>query len=525
MKNYIVYLTILFLSALFVPALASADEVRCLDFNTRMYLGQRDFIPSGSVTQLQDFLIDQGYLRARATGYFGPLTFRAVRDFQISNGISGVGFVGPSTRSRIRFLTCQTVVTRPLSIYSISPTSGVVGSTVTLYGSGFTNDNTILFGGGAVPHVYAQNSAMLTFTVPSTLAPACTFSNPPCMMQQVPVMLTQPGNYPVSVSNQNGTSNSLNFTVVATGQGVTPVIQGVDSPTTLTVGQTGTWTVRATDPEGRGLSYSVLWGDERYFTTSAMSAQSSAFVQSATFTHVYNTPGVYTATFTVRGQNGQTAQTSVSVRVVDTSSVSPRITSVSPSQTTFGSTVTIYGSGFTRYNNSINFAGRSNVSVNIPSYDGTSLQFTVPYTPCSSGMICPQVVLDYGTYPLSVTNQNGTSNSVQLTVVPPIQYDPVYVSARINQTVSVSSNVDLTPLEIVEDSRCPIDVYCIQSGRVVVRTRVRSGDALQIINIGTDQTVTAVDGYRIVINSVEPVRRQGVTIGVNEYLITYRVSR
>ncbi|MDE1975418.1 MAG: hypothetical protein KGI49_02835, partial [Patescibacteria group bacterium] len=40
-----------------------------------------------------------------------------------------------------------------------------------------------------------------------------------------------------------------------------PVISGISSPTVLQVGQTGTWSVNASDPQNGTLSYSVDWGD------------------------------------------------------------------------------------------------------------------------------------------------------------------------------------------------------------------------------------------------------------------------
>ena len=65
------------------------------------------------VTALQQFLITQGVLSAdSATGYFGPLTEKAVQNFQASKsivttgtpGTTGFGLVGPKTRPLIATL-------------------------------------------------------------------------------------------------------------------------------------------------------------------------------------------------------------------------------------------------------------------------------------------------------------------------------------------------------------------------------------------------------------------------------------
>jgi hypothetical protein len=50
------------------------------------------------VRLLQSILIEQGYLHSEATGYFGALTFRAVKAYQRAYHISQTGFVGPMTR-------------------------------------------------------------------------------------------------------------------------------------------------------------------------------------------------------------------------------------------------------------------------------------------------------------------------------------------------------------------------------------------------------------------------------------------
>ncbi len=54
------------------------------------------------VRSLQEFLRDEGYLSANATGYFGPMTAGAVAKWQASQGVSSVGSVGPVTRERIK---------------------------------------------------------------------------------------------------------------------------------------------------------------------------------------------------------------------------------------------------------------------------------------------------------------------------------------------------------------------------------------------------------------------------------------
>jgi len=88
-------------------------------------------------------------------------------------------------------------------------------------------------------------------------------------------------------------------------RGVTtnPIISGVSGPQSLSLNQTGTWTVNATNPNGGNLTYSVDWGDVAYATTASYQIPQYQQSQSATFTHSYSIMGTYTPTFTVTSDN------------------------------------------------------------------------------------------------------------------------------------------------------------------------------------------------------------------------------
>jgi hypothetical protein len=108
-----------------------------------------------------------------------------------------------------------------------------------------------------------------------------------------------------------GTALFALIMLVSTGfAGYAPVVSGVSGPSYLYVGQTGTCTVSAYDPEGGSLSYRVIWGDEPNGIASVAAAS-----QTATFTHIYYDSGNYTPTFTITDNESLTAQTSISVEV------------------------------------------------------------------------------------------------------------------------------------------------------------------------------------------------------------------
>ncbi len=111
----------------------------------------------------------------------------------------------------------------------------------------------------------------------------------------------------------------LNAFTVTVGNviGTAPVISGLTAPTSLTVGETGTWAVKAYDPDGTSLNYSVVWGDEisAYSGGSTVSATASVTVQNSIFTHIYSRGGTFTPVFTVTDASGLSAKTSASVSV------------------------------------------------------------------------------------------------------------------------------------------------------------------------------------------------------------------
>lgn len=78
----------------------SVPQTQCLSPVHNVSIGMRD-AGSSDVTALQEFLQAQGYLKTSATGYFGPLTLKAVEAFQLDNDISATGYVGILTRARI----------------------------------------------------------------------------------------------------------------------------------------------------------------------------------------------------------------------------------------------------------------------------------------------------------------------------------------------------------------------------------------------------------------------------------------
>jgi len=56
---------------------------------------------SSEVSELQEFLISKSLLTGNSTGFFGFLTLKAVKAYQVSQKLPATGFVGPMTRESI----------------------------------------------------------------------------------------------------------------------------------------------------------------------------------------------------------------------------------------------------------------------------------------------------------------------------------------------------------------------------------------------------------------------------------------
>lgn len=376
------------------------------------------------VRGLQEFLKEQGYLNAEASGYFGALTSEAVRRWQAAQGVDAVGIIGPKTRERIK-IWCGGGNHENLERFNAMPQQGNAPLTVTFntYLSGFRVPSisyTIDFGDGSSEravdcpapadacigpgqntHTYTNNGTYVATLnkvidpcpddgdpmTPRCLAAvqnevvekaqivvgptACTKEyKPVCGLKQV-VCITAPCNpVPTTYSNVcmlradgaslayegtcrtdtsdpslnpqckqwfdgcNSCSRSEpNGLAMCTLRACTPesmqkpyctgyfgdsskapTISGFSGPTNLRVNETGTWTVKASDPEGQQLSYYVSWGDEVQYA-SGISTSLPVFTQTSAFTHTYSTAGTYVVSVVARDVDGKEAKVSITVKV------------------------------------------------------------------------------------------------------------------------------------------------------------------------------------------------------------------
>lgn len=88
---------------------------------------------------------------------------------------------------------------------------------------------------------------------------------------------------------------------------------------------------------------------------------------------------------------------------------------------------------------------------------------------------------------------------------------PGTVTARLNQEVQIG-DVRVKPLEVLEDSRCPVDANCIWAGRVRLRVAV-SGAGEQVMEVG--RPVNVAGGQRLTLVGVAPLNWARRPAGIN----------
>lgn len=330
----------------------------CVSLTSNLSYGSQ----GGEVSQLQQFLVNQGYPGVGSwmvTGYFGDATIQAVRYFQQTAGVPVTGYVDAATRSAIQSRSC------------FSGQGGSYGNTYS-YDYGSYNN---------YPYLY-------TPTYP-------TYQN-----------------YPYSYPSYYAYPD--------------PEIEDVDGPSSLDENELGVWKVEIDAPVGSSVTISVDWDDDdRYnynynYGYGGIPGYGSNVEQSVqvpaskvvTFSHAYRKEGRYEVRFRVRGSRKSDTET-VSVRVQEVERL--ELDSLRPDEGEVGDTITIKGSGFTN-SNTVHFGvgGESDVSSR---NDGSEIRFEIPkwISQCDLlqyGYYCGSQVQPVfpGVYPIYVSNSKGTSN-------------------------------------------------------------------------------------------------------------------
>jgi len=95
-------------------------------------------------------------------------------------------------------------------------------------------------------------------------------------------------------------------------------------------------------------------------------------------------------------------------------------------------------------------------------------------------------------------------------------------TARLNQKI-LNHGVYITVLSVVNDSRCPVDVTCIQADTVSIKTLLESEGGTQTVALFLNSPLTFA-GKRIVLIAVTPAPYSKKTITESEYRFEFSVT-
>src|SRR3989338_7148553 len=295
-----------------------------------------------------------------------------------------------------------------LSLSYLNPNSGKIGSTISIYGDGFSRSgNTVHFGGNIITGLSSTDGHRLRFDVPDQL------------VGYLPQGVIA-GTYNVSVTNSSGqTSNALPFTVTS-GSGEAPSITSVSGPTLLDTGEQVSWKVKVKNRNSSYVTTSVIWGDENIYPAPHVAPQTSYAqgTDTLTFTHTYYRPGTYTVVFTVSNGFGQQDTSSKTVTVGFGTNGNVTLSSIQPMSGRVGTQIMLLGSGFNALDNTVRFGIGG--TQHVPSFNnGTTIYYTIPsyVAQCdlvTPGSVCTQNIQQVlpGPIQVSVSNTSGTTNAI-----------------------------------------------------------------------------------------------------------------
>lgn len=98
------------------------------------------------------------------------------------------------------------------------------------------------------------------------------------------------------------------------------------------------------------------------------------------------------------------------------------------------------------------------------------------------------------------------------------------LEAKIGETKS-GLDVSVTPISIVEDSRCPSDVTCIQAGTVRVKIKILSGLGASEMVASLNGTPITTEVEQIELIEVTPYPNSKIKINISDYVFKFKISK
>ncbi len=96
------------------------------------------------------------------------------------------------------------------------------------------------------------------------------------------------------------------------------------------------------------------------------------------------------------------------------------------------------------------------------------------------------------------------------------------IDAKLGQTVNLGGP-RVTPLKVLEDSRCPMEARCVWAGRVRLSVRITTGQGTTVQELASDKPLAVADGM-LELQGVMPARSTQRTLSPRDYRFTLKFS-
>ena len=100
--------------------------------------------------------------------------------------------------------------------------------------------------------------------------------------------------------------------------------------------------------------------------------------------------------------------------------------------------------------------------------------------------------------------------------------NPELGEVSVGKSVFVNG-VKITLNKIIQDSRCPVDVQCIQAGKVVADVTLQSDTDKKTVEISSGSEESFFDSYKISLEDVSPSRNSKTELNLKDYKLTFKV--
>lgn len=96
------------------------------------------------------------------------------------------------------------------------------------------------------------------------------------------------------------------------------------------------------------------------------------------------------------------------------------------------------------------------------------------------------------------------------------------IEARLGQKVDLGGP-KVTPLKVLEDSRCPMEARCVWAGRVRLEVRIETGAGSNVQELASDKPLAVADGSLELLGVMPPKSTQR-TIAPGDYRFALKFS-